>query len=182
MRVISGIYKSRKLNGYGEITIRPTMDKVKESIFAMINNYIENSICLDLFGGTGALGIEAFSNGADSVTIVDNSNVAINIINENLKSLSITKIDVIKNSFTSALNNFSNNAKTFDIIFVDPPYGVIKISKVLKEIVKYNVLSDNGIVVCEYEDEELSDDYDNLHLLKSRSYGKTNVKIYINRK
>ena len=84
MRVISGIYKSRKLTGYNMPNIRPTMDKVKESIFAMLNLYINDSVFLDLFGGTGAIGIEAISNGAKESYIIDNDKNSINVINKNI--------------------------------------------------------------------------------------------------
>ena len=94
MRVISGIHKKMNLEGYNVEGIRPTMDKVKESIFAMINPYIDNSICLDLFAGTGSLGIEALSNGASSCTFIDNNKIAIKTIKDNLARLDIKEYNV----------------------------------------------------------------------------------------
>ena len=87
MRVISGIHKKMNLEGYNVEGIRPTMDKVKESIFAMIYEYIDNSIVLDLFSGTGSLGIEALSNGAKEVYFIDNSKLSLEITNKNIQKL-----------------------------------------------------------------------------------------------
>ena len=116
MRVISGIYRSRKLIGYDMVGIRPTKDSVKESIFAMINPYIKDSICLDLFCGTGSLGIEAISNGAKSSYFVDFSKNSIDITKENIDSLKIKESVVINDNYTDALHKFKNNSNTFDII------------------------------------------------------------------
>ncbi len=183
MRVISGLYRSRKLDGYDVIGIRPTMDRVKESLFAMINSNIKDSVCLDLFGGTGSLGIEALSNGASFVYFVDNSNVAIDTIKSNLNRLNINdKGTIVCDNYTDAIKKFGNNNLSFDIIFLDPPYGKINISTIIKKIVDFNILKDDGIIVCEYEDEELKDTYGNIELFKSKKYGSTNIKIYINRK
>ena len=178
MRVISGIYKHIKLDGYDIDVIRPTMDKVKESMFAMIYEYVNNALCLDLFSGTGSLGIEALSNGAKEVYFVDN----------NKKSLNITKIKTDKivhtilSDYMSILKKFRDEGIKFDIIFLDPPYGQIKIEKLLNKIKELDILNDNGIVVCEYEFEKLDEIYGCLELIKDRKYGKTSLKIYKNRR
>lgn len=183
MRVISGIFRSRKILGYDTIGIRPTMDKVKESTFAMINSYIKDSLVLDLFAGTGALGIEALSNGSKGVYFVDNSKVSINVIKNNVNNLDISdKINIINDDYNNALKRFNDSNIKFDIIFVDPPYGCINIKTVIKKIIDNDILSDNGIVVCEYENEQIDDKYDTLELIKFRKYGKTYIRIYMNRK
>ena len=178
MRVISGIYKSRKLTGYNMPNIRPTMDKVKESIFAMLNLYSNDSVFLDLFGGTGAIGIEAISNGAKESYIIDNDKNSINVINKNINDIGIKNIKVIHSDYKEAIKNFSNNEKKFDIIFIDPPYGRIKIKDVLNKINEYNILCEDGLVVCEYEDEKIDDNIGSLILFKDKKYGKTVVRIY----
>jgi 16S rRNA (guanine(966)-N(2))-methyltransferase RsmD len=110
MRVISGFLKSRQFK-YDIKGTRPTMDKVKESLFAMIQNSIKDSICLDLFSGSGSLGIEAISNGASMVYFVDNNPYAIKIINENINMLNINdKSNVILNDYKKALEYFKNNS------------------------------------------------------------------------
>ena len=178
MRVISGKYKRTILNGYDIEGIRPTMDKVKESLFAMINDSIKDSICLDLFSGTGSIGIEALSNYSKRVYFVDKMKIAIDTTKSNLGKLDSTDYEVINDNYTSALKKFSNNGIKFDIIFIDPPYGKIKIKEVIDEILKYDILMPNALLVCEYEKEILEENYGNLELIKDRKYGKTFIKIY----
>ena len=178
MRVISGKYRRTILNGYDIEGIRPTMDKVKESLFAMINDRIKDSVCLDLFSGTGSLGIEALSNYSKYVYFVDEMKSAIDITKSNLSKIDQNNYEIINDNYTSALKKFNNNGTKFDIIFIDPPYGKIKIKEVINEILKYNILNINALLVCEYEKEALDETYSNLELIKDRKYGKTFIKIY----
>ena len=178
MRVISGKYRRTILNGYDIEGIRPTMDKVKESLFAMINDRIKDSVCLDLFSGTGSLGIEALSNYSKYVYFVDIMKSAIDITKSNLSKIDQNNYEIINDNYTSALKKFNNNGTKFDIIFIDPPYGKIKIKEVINEILKYNILNINALLVCEYEKEALDETYSNLELIKDRKYGKTFIKIY----
>ena len=107
MRVISGFLKKREIKGYDIDGTRPTMDRVKESMFAMIQDYIKEKICLDLFAGSGNLGIEAISNGAKKCYFVDNNKIAINTINENIKNLGIEKkCEVLHKDYMDALLYF----------------------------------------------------------------------------
>lgn len=183
MRVVSGKYKRLLLKGYEEDGIRPTKDSVKESVFAMISPYLDNSVFLDLFAGTGSIGIEGLSNSSKEAYFVDNSKVAIDIIKTNTSKLNISdKIKVINDDYAKALKRFSENNVKFDVIFVDPPYGVIKIERILNKIISSNVLNDNGIIVVEYENELLLDSYEDLELIKERKYGKTYIRVYLNRK
>lgn len=176
MRVISGKYKRLQLTGFDTEGIRPTMDKVKESIFAMINEYIPDSVCLDLFAGTGSLGIEALSNGSKFVYFNDISKLSINVINKNLSKINDTNYQVINSLYIDTLKKFSNNGTKFDIIFIDPPYGKIKIKDVIENILKYDILNENAILVCEYENEDI--DINDLKLIKERKYGRVLIKIY----
>ena len=179
MRVISGIHRSRLLVGYTESGIRPTMDKVKESVFAMIGDKIVNSTFLDLFGGTGSIAIEALSNGAKEVYIVDNSKEAIKVIETNINNLKINdKIKVIKDDYNASLKRFKDMSIKFDIIYIDPPYNQIKIKNIINKIIELNILNKNGIIICEYDLDKLEDTYGNLNLIKERKYGKTFIKIY----
>ena len=118
MRVISGKYKRIELKGFNIDGIRPTMDKVKEAIFAMIQDYIPDSVCLDLFAGTGSLGIEALSNGAKHVYFNDEMKDAINIIKFNIDKIKDTNSTIICSDYTSIIKKFSENKIKFDIIFL----------------------------------------------------------------
>ena len=168
MRVISGIYKGKKLLYEIEGT-RPTMDRVKESLFALINSYIKDSIVLDLFAGSGSLGIEALSNGAKECYFIDKNIKAINVINKNLVNISNAKV-INDDAF-----NFLNNIKLqFDIIFLDPPYHDGLIEKVINKIVDNNLLNKDGIIVCEVDTDFKCD----LELIKEKKYGDKIVRIY----
>ena len=114
MKIISGIYKGRTLEGHNISGTRPTMDRVKESLFAMIQNYIDNSTVLDLFSGSGNLGIEALSNGAKVAYLVDNNNIAIKTINSNINKLNVNNAKVLKGDYKNILNNINT---IFDLIF-----------------------------------------------------------------
>ena len=179
MRIISGKNRGTHLLGYDIDGIRPTMDKVKESVFAIINSKLNNSICLDLFSGTGSLGLEALSNNARCCYFVDEMNKAIEITKSNIeKTKNMDNSIIIKNNYVEALKILSKRDIKFDIIFVDPPYGKIKIKEVINNIIKYDILSIDGIIICEYECEDLEDNYEYLTLNKEKKYGNTYVRIY----
>ena len=174
MRVISGKYKGKKLIGFDIDGTRPTMDRVKESIFSIIYNNIQNKVILDLFAGSGSLGIEALSNGARFCYFVDKNPELVNIIKKNTSN--IDNLKVIKSDFRIALETFKNNNIKFDVIFLDPPYKLNLINECLEKIVNYGLLEDNGIIVCEYEEEKLNND--DLVLIRKKEYGSKKVNIY----
>lgn len=174
MQVISGTYKGKKIKGYDIKTTRPTMQRVKESLFGIIQNYIKDSNCLDLFAGSGNLGLEAISNGANSCTFVDNNKNAIKVLEENLRE--IENIKIVKSDFKDYLNKTNEN---YDIIFLDPPYQEHLINESINLILKNNLLKENGIIICEYESEDI---IDKLKLLKEKKYGDKKIKIYFNEK
>ena len=174
MRVISGKYKGKKLKGFDIDGTRPTMDRVKESLFSVIQNYIKGSVILDLFAGSGSLGIEAISNGAKSVYLIDNNTKLIDIIKENTYGMN-EEIHIIRGDYNDILKIISDIK--FDIIFLDPPYKLNLINDCLNKIYEYNLLNKNGIIVCEYEDENVQSNY--FELYKEKKYGTKNIKIFI---
>lgn len=173
MNIISGKYKRKKIKGFDIDGTRPTMNRVRESLFAMISPYLKDAVVLDLFAGSGLLGIEALSNGAKKVYFVDKNPLSIKIVKENLVNVE-EEYELLNMDFLLALKKI--NAK-FDIIFLDPPYKNHLINKALLEIEKNNLLSSNGIVICEYEDEEVKSE---LEVLKEKKYSKKNIKILKN--
>ena len=177
MRVISGKYKNKQLDGFDINGTRPTMDRVKESLFASIQKYLKASVVLDLFAGSGSLGIEALSNGSNACYFVDNNIKLIEIIKKNTSNLN-EDIYILKKDYKEALKYFKENNITFDIIFLDPPYQMNLINSSIELIEKYNLLNDEGIIVCEYESEEVISNYE---ILKTKKYGSKNIRIYINR-
>lgn len=174
MRVISGKYKGKNLIGFDIYGTRPTMDRVKESLFASIQNYIKDSSVLDLFAGSGSLAIEALSNGASSIYMVDNNVELINIIKKN--TLGMENVHILKSDYKDALNMYKNSNIKFDIIFLDPPYKLNLINDCLDKIYNYNLLNKDGIVVCEYENEDVKTT--NFDLYKSKKYGSKIVTIF----
>lgn len=179
MRVISGYLKGRKLEGYMVETTRPTMDRVKESLFASIQNDIEDSIVLDLFCGTGSLGIEAISMSASKCYFVDNNKNIINYLNKNINNLNIKdKSIVIQKDYKEALLYFKNNNIKFNIILVDAPYKLKVMEEVINLVNKYDLLLDNGLLVLEYSFDKLNKEYNDLKLIKEKKYSDKFVNIY----
>lgn len=173
MRIISGKYKGKKLDGFDIEGTRPTMDRVKESLFGIIQNNLKDSICLDLFAGSGSLGIEALSNGASACYFVDKNKQILNILKNNLKG--IENSILIEKDYLMALEELKN--KKFDVIFLDPPYKDNLITPSIKKIMELDMLNNNGIIICEYENEDIKCD---LKLIKDKKYGSKKVKIYKN--
>ena len=173
MRIISGKYKGKKLDGFDIEGTRPTMDRVKESLFGIIQNNLKDSICLDLFAGSGSLGIEALSNGASICYFVDKNKQILNILKNNLKG--IENSFLIEKDYLMALEELKT--KKFDIIFLDPPYKDNLITPSIQKIMEFDMLNKDGIIVCEYENEDIKCD---LKLLKTKKYGSKKVNIYIN--
>lgn len=174
MRVISGKYKGKNIQGFNVLGTRPTMDRVKESLFGMIQSYIKDSFCLDLFAGSGSLGIEALSNGACSCIFVEKNKDMVRVLNNNLSGINDSK--VLNMDYMDALKNFINDGLKFDVIFLDPPYKLNLINNILEFIYNNNLLNFGGIVVCEFEDEFVCCDF--FSLIKEKKYGSKRVNIY----
>lgn len=174
MRVITGSARGRKLKTPEDYDIRPTTDNVKESVFNIIQFDIPGRRVLDLFAGTGQLGIECLSRGAAEAVFIDKSRQAVNIVKDNLRTCAL-KGTVLQ---TDAIDYIKRCGK-FDIIFVDPPYDSDLYEPVLKTVNLVDILSDGGIIVCETRRErilpEMSAPYK-----KGREYlyGKVKVGIY----
>ncbi|MBS5432408.1 MAG: 16S rRNA (guanine(966)-N(2))-methyltransferase RsmD [Clostridia bacterium] len=150
MRVISGSARGRKLKSPENYDIRPTTDKVKESVFNIIQFDIEGRRVLDLFAGTGQLGIECLSRGAAEAVFVDGSRESVKIVKENLKSCGMSAP-----VFQEDALSFLRRAGKFDLIFVDPPYDAGLYKSVLEIINLVDILSDGGIIVCEARREKV---------------------------
>ncbi len=179
MKVISGTLKGRKIEGYNIDGTRPTMDRVKESLFATIQNNIKGSVVLDLFAGSGQLGIEAISNGADTCYFIDNNKEVIKILNQNISNLNIkSNSRVILSDWKRALNDFTNQNLKFDLIFVDPPYDYNVYEKILEKVSSLNLLNENGLIILEHSNLKFKDTYNNLTLYKDKKYGNKSVNIY----
>lgn len=173
MRVVGGKFRSRVLLAFSGNDIRPTSDKVRESIFNIIQTRIYGATFLDLFCGTGAMGIEALSRSAKKVHFNDRSKQSLELTKKNLKSLGVT--DGVVTTNLDALTLLSSAKEKYDIIFIDPPYasdlGVKSLS-----LVK-NALNDDGIVI--FEDEKKFDgQIEGLKVVDTRKYGRVHLTFF----
>lgn len=175
MRVISGSVRGKKLMTLDGIDVRPTIDRVKESVFNIIQFFIAESCVLDLFAGSGQLGIEALSRGAKSCYFIDNSVESLNVVNLNLKNTNlINSAKVVKSKAVDFLNKTN---ETFDIALLDPPYRKGLLQEVLPLLV--DKMNENSIIVCEHPtDEELEESYGLFEKSKVYKYGNVSVSVY----
>lgn len=170
MRVISGKYKGKKLIGFDKETTRPTMDRVKESLFGIIQNELKEAIFLDLFAGSGAIAIEALSNGAKEAYLVEKDREMANIIKKNIEGISNTKL--LNYDYIQAIKKMEEENIIFDIIFLDPPYNLNLINESLNKI--NNLVKKDTLIICEYENEKINTTYE---IIKEKKYGNKNIKI-----
>ena len=175
MRIIAGSRKGHKLYDFAGQTIRPTTDRVKESVFNLIQEFIPGSDTLDLFGGSGALTFEALSRGAKSGVCVDVSSDSISLIKKNAAELKFDSLTVIK---SDALNFLKTTKNRFSVIFLDPPYNKGYIAPVIDAILRFNRLDLDGIIVLESDFSDEHSEIDGLTILKQRKYGRTYITVY----
>ena len=150
MRVIAGEKRHLLLKTLDDLSIRPTTDKIKETLFNMIQFDISGKNFLDLFAGSGAIGIEALSRGAISATFVDNNDKAIKVINENLEHTGLSeKSKVIKGDVSLSLENLSRENITYGIVFMDPPYDKGLYKPIFERLVKSNIIDMDTIIILE---------------------------------
>ena len=180
LRVISGMARGNRLKTIKGNTTRPTSDRVKESLFNIIAEYVVDAEVLDLYAGTGNLGIEALSRGAKSAVFVDKSHECSVTIKENLITTKLVeKASIVVNEATNAISILSYQGKKFDIIFLDPPYNKNVIEETLNCIIKNDIIKDNGIIVAERDiDDKVPDELDILKLVRNQKYGDTILSFY----
>ena len=175
MRVITGTARGVQLKTPEGMVTRPTTDRVKEAMFSIIHFDLPGADVLDLFGGTGQLGIEAMSRGAKSAVFVDAGEPACRLIRENLKR---TKLEgrVVRSDY---LDYLSRCRDSFDIIFLDPPYAEVFLENALKRITEIDILRSGGIIVAERPlGKELPWEFEGYERSKDYKYGNTLVTIY----
>ena len=177
MRVISGKARGVNLKTPEGVLTRPTIDRVKEALFSIINFDIPASNVLDLFGGTGQLGIEALSRGAKSAVFVDAGEPACRLIRENLKKTKLeSDAKVIRADY---LDYLKRCREKFDIIFLDPPYAEVFLENALKCITEIDILESGGIIVAERPlGKDLPWDFPGFSRSKDYKYGNTLLTIY----
>ncbi len=180
MRVIAGEFRGRRLDRIEGMDIRPTSDKVKEALFSILGDSIIDSVFLDLFGGTGGIGIEALSRGAKHVIFIDANIKSIKVLKGNLDNLNIKgNAEVFHTDYATAIGKLYNFKKQFDIIFIDPPYRVGMAQNALEAIDKNPILTQTGLIVVEHDSgDDMPQSIGRLHKYRIKKYGNTSLSFY----
>ena len=178
MRIISGISRGTKLYTLEGENTRPTLDRIKEPLFSIIQTHIKDSLVLDLFAGSGALGLEALSRGAKKAILCDKSHEAVNIIKKNIEKTHMEeKAEVLCMDYKKCISTVKDK---FDIIFIDPPYKLDFAIKSVEMILEKDLLSDDGLIVVETDDEnrelqEIKKINYNIKIKDQRTYGRVKL-------
>ena len=176
MRIIAGSRRGHKLFDFEGMDIRPTTDRVRESMFNLIMPFIADAKVLDLFGGSGALSLEALSRGAKSAVICDSSSASCELIKKNISAL---KFDSEAFTVQMTAQQYVLGAKeSFDLIFLDPPYNKGFIEPIITALTENNVIAPGGIVVLESDNTDEHGKFERLEILKQRKYGRTYITVY----
>lgn len=184
MRIISGIARGTKLYTLDGFNTRPTLDRIKEPLFNILNFRVQDAVVLDLFAGSGALGLESISRGASMAIFCEHNRNAVSIIEKNIEKTRFgEKSLLIKNDFEVALKQIEKNEIKLDIVFLDPPYKTDLIYKSVKRIVDLDLLNENAIIVAETDEpdrvqEEIKDL--NVNIFDMRKYGRVSL-MFLNR-
>jgi 16S rRNA (guanine966-N2)-methyltransferase len=180
MRVVAGSKKGHPLQAVPGKGTRPTVDKVKESIFNIIGPYFDGGYVLDLYAGTGGLGIEALSRGAQHCIFVDANRKAVSIVNENLTATGFhSQAEVYRNDANRALSALAKREIQFRIVFLDPPYAQQKIESQIAILHDHNLLSKDAVIVAEHDAKDiLSDQIGSLSKARESTYGQTTITVY----
>ena len=179
VRVISGSARGLKLNTPGDDRVRPTTDRVKESMFNIVQDWVYDSQVLDLFAGSGALGIEALSRGASQAVFCDNSLDSIKIIKSNIEKARVAdRSQIVSGDFKRCLRDMEAKNQSFDMIFVDPPYYEGLFEEVLDTIRSCKILKKDGIVIVEHDAKKPIGQVECLEVYKEKKYGITMLTFY----
>lgn len=181
MRIIAGKHRSRKLTTLPGDNTRPTLNRVKEAVFSKITNYLCDGIFLDLFSGSGNIALEAISRGMNKAILVDKNKASINIIKANINSLKEDSACVVWNTdYITALDRCKQENLSFKVIYLDPPFNENYLEDILGLIVDYNLLDNNGIIICETnKDRVFKVDTSKIKLLSDKTYGSCKITYFI---
>jgi 16S rRNA (guanine(966)-N(2))-methyltransferase RsmD len=175
MRIISGRLKGRKLFTPKNLDIRPATDRVRQYIFDCLREYVFDAEILDLFAGTGSVGIEALSRGAKSAIFVDNSQQAISLLHKNIETLNLKENSTI--SKMDALRFLEKHNKQHNLIFLDPPYRYSLTKELSEKIASLKILKPDGFLIIEHDDEAIISELLSFKLLKQKKFGRTIISI-----
>ncbi|MEF9952912.1 MAG: 16S rRNA (guanine(966)-N(2))-methyltransferase RsmD [Clostridium sp.] len=180
MRIISGSAKGRKIKTPEGLDTRPTSDRVKQSVFNIILKYIFDAKVLDLFGGTGNLGIESISRGCESCVFCEENKKSFEILRENVKTLGFeNKATIYNKDAFKVLEQLSRENKKFNVVFLDPPYGKGLVEKSIENINRLDLLEDDGIIIAEYDNvDNLVEKIGRINVYRTEKYGRIMISFY----
>ena len=180
MRIIAGKYKRQRIEyPKAKAVVRPTMDRVKESMFNMVSPGLEGTTCLSIFSGSGSLGLEALSRGAKSVVFVDSYHASIIVIRNNISRLGIPAdaVEIFQMDALRAIERFSRENRRFEYVFIDPPYHKDYIKKTLLKLECFDILAPDSYLVIEHSKEEQIPPSDLFYPIKTKRFGATLITI-----
>lgn len=177
MRIISGTARGTKLFTLDGVQTRPTLDRVKESLFSILQTKIPDAIVLDLFSGSGALGLESISRGATKAVLCDNSYQAIRIIKQNVeKTKTKQHVEILHLDYKKAIEKLKEEQQKFNIVFLDPPYKKNLLVDAILRIQEANLLESDGIFIAETDENEVIEEIKNLNnIYDYRNYGRVTL-------
>ena len=177
MQIITGKYRARKLMSVPSEGTRPTLARVKESVFNLVQDKITGSIALDLFAGSGAFGVECISRGAKKVYFVDKEEIAIKTIKQNTKNMT-EDFEILKSDYVSALLNFDKKGVKFNLVYLDPPFKSDFTLNALNLLDKFSLLEDNATIIVEHSGENDLKNLPACYIIeKSKKYGTIYVDV-----
>ena len=179
MRIVAGKWGGRTLRAPHGLLVRPTTDRVREALFSILGERVEGRAVLDLFGGTGALAIEALSRGAASAFLAEPDPEAFAAMAGNLAMVGASDAETFKGDFRKAIKRLALQGRRFGLVFLDPPYGKGLAAEAAKALSKFGILSDGALVVVEEATRSLEASFpDGWDIIVDRRYGDTRVTIY----
>lgn len=178
MRIISGTARGRRLASPDNRKIRPTTDRVKESLFSMLQPYIEGALFADICAGSGNIGFEALSRGAKWVDFVDNSSDSCKLIRENAALTGLKDYSLIRKDAVSYILDNRNRNRKFDMVFADPPYKMGITDSIFAALQKNNILESDGLLIIETSSDEEAPKADGFELVRRNVYGDTAMLFY----
>lgn len=183
MRIVSGKNKGMRLYAPKDMSVRPTSDKIKEAIFSMIGYIDDEAKVLDIFAGTGGMGIEFLARGAAKCVFVDNSGKSLSFVKKNIELCRFKdKAEIINTDYAKAVKSFGERKEKFDYIFADPPYHLLCCKEIVKLVTECGILAEGGMLIIESDKSEKVFESTDTGMLKYKEkiYGRTRVSIAYN--
>ncbi len=179
MRVVAGKWGGRTIRAPRGMDVRPTTDRVREAVFSILGNDVEGSVVLDLFAGTGAMGIESLSRGAAAAVFVESSTAALDVLRANLAALAAGGAMILPLDFREAIRRMGAKGRAFDLVFLDPPYSMGLVGRAAELLSRAGVLAPGAVVVAERASRDPADTLPaEWRERDDRRYGDTRITLY----